>query len=391
MRALHVTPYFAPAFVYGGPPRSILGLCQGLQRAGVEVDVLTTAANGAEDLPASLLHTGEYAGVPVTYAPSAFPRRFFGARLRRLIDERLGPADLCHVHGVWNVPEWMATRRSRASGVPYVLSPRGMLHSGALQRGRWRKRVAYPLIERSALSGASLLHATSEEEASVLHALGLGVPIVMLPNAVDTSAIERASVGGARRQLGLGARDRVIAFLGRMHPIKRLDLLAEAFARVHQRYADARLVLAGPDEHNHLATISRRLAPHAGAVRVAGRLDEERKWSLLKDADLLVLCSDSESFGLVVVEAMAAGLPVVVTRTCPWADIEIYRCGWWVEQTAAAIADAVLRLIEDPTEARAMGARGARLARERYSWPAVGASMADHYRRLVATGDPGAA
>src|SRR5262245_47648482 len=171
MRVLQVTPYFAPAFRYGGPPRSVLGLCQGLQRAGISVEVMTTAANGGDELAASPEEGSEYEGVPVRYLPRAFPRRYFGARMRALLARGLGRVDLCHVHGIWNAPEWTATRLARARGVPYVLSPRGMMLPAALKRSAWQKGIAYRVLEQSALAGAQLLHATSDEEASALRGL----------------------------------------------------------------------------------------------------------------------------------------------------------------------------------------------------------------------------
>src|SRR5262249_962838 len=145
MRVLHVTPYFAPAFVYGGPPRSILGLCKGLQAAGVDVDVVTTAADGDCELPPGRRTCD---GVPVEYARLQLPRRFFGAAVRAPIRAALAKADVCHIHGLWNVPAWEAARAATLAGVPTVVSPRGMLEPAALARGRWRKRAAYALVER---------------------------------------------------------------------------------------------------------------------------------------------------------------------------------------------------------------------------------------------------
>lgn len=378
MRALHITPYFAPAFRYGGPPRSILGLCKGLQHAGVDVEVLTTAANGPDELAASPEEGNEYEGVAVRYLPRAFPRRYFGARIRRPLSLALGRVDLCHVHGIWNMPEWTATRLARAHGVPYLLSPRGMLQPGALRRGTWQKRIAYRVIEQSGLAGARLLHATSDSEADVLRGLGLDVPVVTVPNGVDLTAAAGARPG-FRARLGIPPGAFVIVFLGRMHPIKRLDLLAEAFGELRRTHAEAHLVLAGPDERGHLAEVTARLGSHAGFVHAVDGLDDRDKWALLRDANVSVQCSDSESFGMAVVEAMAAAVPVVVTRTCPWPEIETRECGFWVEQSAQAIADALRALIEDRGRREAMGARGAAYAREGFSWDAIGRVMALHY------------
>src|SRR5438128_75280 len=118
MRVLHVTPYFAPAFCYGGPPRSILGLCRGLRQAGVEVQVFATTANGASDLPESPLGGDCYDGIPVRYFPRAFPRRFFGlAGLGAALTSGIVQYDIVHIHGLWNVPAWTAARHAQRTGI----------------------------------------------------------------------------------------------------------------------------------------------------------------------------------------------------------------------------------------------------------------------------------
>jgi glycosyltransferase involved in cell wall biosynthesis len=378
LRVLHVSPYFAPAFRYGGPPRSIFGLCQGLQRAGVDVEVLTTAANGPSDLTASPPAGDHYEGVPVRYLPVAFPRRFFGARMSAALTAALPRVDLCHIHGLWNVPEWSAARLARAHHVPYVISPRGMLLPAAVRRGRWRKRIAFGLLESANLRHAALLHATSEQEAEELRRLALGAPVAFVPNGVDIDAAQHAPAG-FRRGLGIPSDAFVIVFLGRKHRIKRLDLLADAFARVREAHPSAHLVLAGPDEDHLMPALARRLSAQAPFLHVLDTVTGSDKWALLAAADVFVQCSDSESFGLVVVEALAAGVPVVVTRTCPWPEIVNHGCGFWVEQTAPAIAEAIATLIEDPARRLRMGERATAFVRERYSWDTVAREMVKLY------------
>lgn len=386
MRVVHVTPYFAPAFRYGGPPRSVLGLCKGLQGAGVTVEVLTTVANGPTDLPASPPEGDEYDGVPVRYLARGFPWVWFAAPLRKPLAAALSRADLLHVHGIWNVPEWSAAALARRRGAPYVMSPRGMLHAGAQQHGHsLRKRVAYRLIERSRLAGARLLHATSDHEETVLRALALDVPIAVVPNGVDQTAV-LAAPAGFRQRLGIPASAFVVLFLGRIHRIKRLDLLAEAFGRARYAHSAMHLVIAGPDEQGLLADVLRKLDLHAGFVHAMDTVADRDKWALLKDANAVVQCSDSESFGMTVAEALAASTPVVVTRTCPWPDIEARGCGFWVEQSAPAIAEALCALVDNPDRARAMGRHGAAWVQERYSWDAVGRRMASHYADILGGG-----
>jgi len=252
-----------------------------------------------------------------------------------------------------------------------------------LRRGAWRKQIAYRLLERANLSGAALLHATSEAEAEILRSLDLGVPVDTVPNGVDIAAAANAKPG-YRAVLGIPADAFVIAFLGRIHPIKRLDLLAAAFDMVRQRHRDAHLVLAGPDERGHLASVMRGLTAHAGFVHAIDGLNQQNKWALLRDASVLVQCSDTESFGLAIVEAMAAGLPVVVTRTCPWPEIERRDCGFWVDQSAPALAEAIGHLLRDPVRGVSMGSRGAAFAREQFGWDGIGQRVAAAYAETIA-------
>jgi len=383
MRILHVSAYFAPAFRYGGPPRSILSLCRSLQSLGTEVEVITTNANGAEELPVPTGREESFEGVPVRYLRRRFPRRFFAASgLRAALAAALRRCDVAHLHGLWNVPVSAAAAMAARRGVPYLVSPRGMLQPQALARGRLRKAVAFRLAARRHLGAAAALHATSDDEAVTLRGLGLGVPVFVAPNGVDLPPAP-ACGGGFASGAGLPADAPLIAFLGRVHPVKRVDLLIEAFARLRPRRPDARLVVAGPEELGHGDALRGRFAGRLGNVHWAGELDQEAKWRLLADASAAVMCSDSESFGLSAAEALAAGTPVVVTKTCPWEDVERARCGRWVEQEPAAIADALERLLADPAEARAMGARGRELIASRYGWEPIARTIEARYRDIA--------
>jgi glycosyltransferase involved in cell wall biosynthesis len=360
----------------------VLGLCQGLQRTGIDVEVVTTTANGRDSLPASPPGGDVYQGVPVRYAERSFPRRFFGARIREPLTDALSRADLCHVHGVWNVPEWWASHLARAARVPYVISPRGMLQPQAIQLGRWRKAAALALLDRRNLKRAALLHATSEQEAGALRNLAFGPPIAVIPNGVDLCEAGKAS-GGFRVRLGISPDAFVVLFLGRMHRIKRLDLLVEAFADFRATHPDAHLVLAGPDEQGLLPGLQRRLSAHADHLHAIGAVHGGDKWALIKDANVMVQCSDSESFGLAVVESLAGGVPVVATRTCPWSVLEDRECGFWVEQSAPAIVAALRTLADNPLRRARMGERAATFAREHYSWDAAAHLMAAAYARVL--------
>jgi glycosyltransferase involved in cell wall biosynthesis len=378
MRVLHATAYYAPAFVYGGPPRSIHGLCRALLGAGVDVEVFTTDANGRGALPPRVTQAGAYDGVPVRYFPRAWPAAPIGSHaLAAAIGAALPQADLLHIHGLWNRVVWAAAREARRAGVPYVLSPRGMLESAALTHRSLRKRVAWTLVERATIDGAALLHATSQGEYDTLRALCPSADVALVPNGVDIPPAGPA-----------GAREPVIAFIGRLHPIKRLDLLVEAFVRLRASGRTARLVVAGPDEAGLRVPLTAAAGGAAAAIDWQGTVNDEEKAALLARATALVVCSDSESFGLSAAEAMAAGVPVVVTRTCPWPDVERHRAGFWVEQQPEAIAAALATLLDDADAANAMGARGRALIEQKYRWPVVAAELARCYGRVVPDRSP---
>ena len=384
MRVLHVTPYFAPAFHYGGPPRSVLGLCRGLQQAGVEVEVYTTTANGSNpELPAAMETPVLCQDVPTRYFPLRTPRRFFCSRMGFQLSRGLASFDLVHIHTLWNLTSSPAAAAARRSGVPYVISPRGMLESAARKHRHWRKRFAYALMERHNLRNAALLHATSEIERNTLGQLGLDVPICMLPNGIERLADRHAQRNRFRQTLELPADVPLIAWIGRIHPIKRLDLLASAFAQLRAVLPHAHLVIAGPDEGHYRARVEPLFRAAAHHVHWIEALDDNGKQALLADADALVLCSESESFAMIVVEAMAAGVPTVVTRNSPWQQIETARCGYWTEHKPQAIAAALVEVLTRPAAAASMGERARQLIQSEFLWSSIAAGMAQQYSTVL--------
>ena len=369
--------------MYGGPPRSLLGLCRAQRAAGADVEVVTTTADGERELPASVTALGAYEGVPVTYCPRSWPRAIFHARtLGPVLAARLRSADVLHVHGLWNATVWRGCREAARAGVPWVLSPRGMLEPAARAHDSARKRLSYRLFDRRVLAGAALLHATSRAEFETLRRGWPGSRAVCIPNAVEPHRSVPGAAGAVREQFGLPPFAPVVLFLGRLHAMKRLDLLAAAHAAVLARRPDARLVVAGPDEGGR-ARSAAAFAPLGGSVTWTGGVDDHTRRALLDACATLVLCSDSESFGMSVAEAMAAGRPVVVTQSCPWPEVEAHGAGYWIPQTAPAIADAVLAVLADPAAALAMGERGRALVEREYTWSSAAGRLLVEYRRVV--------
>ena len=142
-------------------------------------------------------------------------------------------------------------------------------------------------------------------------------------------------------------------------------------------------MIAGPDERGHRGALEPLFARSGLSTHWLGSVDDEQKRALLGAAKAVVLCSDSESFGLALVEAMAAGTPVVATTSLPWEEVAAERAGYYVPQTAAAIADALDDVLRDDVRAKAMGARGRTLVERRYTWSSIAQTMLAQYRNLV--------
>ena len=158
--------------------------------------------------------------------------------------------DVVHIHGLWNLPVWDAARLARRAGVPYVISPRGMLEREAMAIGRGRKAIAFRLIERRNIEAAAWLHATSPREVETFQAAGFGPPTVFAPNGVDVDELAPGDTNATLHKFAIDPSDRIVLFLGRIHPIKRLDLIADSVGRLMRgtsNTADIRVVAAGPD------------------------------------------------------------------------------------------------------------------------------------------------
>ena len=255
-----------------------------------------------------------------------------------------------------------------------------MLSEWALNAKRAKKRVAWFLYQRRALQTAAAFQATAEAEAEDVRRLGLRQPVAVIPHGVQMPP----SDGGATSPLGPGGGARTALFLSRVHPKKGLPHLVSAWDAV--RPEGWRLVIAGPDEAGHRVEIERQVAA-AGlddAVRFEGPVGDDDKWELYRSADLFVLPTHSENFGIVVAEALAAGLPAITTHGAPWRALETHRCGWWVpigaEPFAAALRDATSA---PPEVLRDMGARGRDYVHQNLSWDRTAADHLALYRWLL--------
>jgi glycosyltransferase involved in cell wall biosynthesis len=362
MRVLHVVPTYLPATRYGGPIFAVHGLCKALAARGHEVEVFTTNVDGRGVSGVPLGAAVDLDGVLVHYYPSTFRRLYYSPAMRRALQARVREFDLVHAHSVFLWPTASAVREAHRAGVPYVISPRGMLVPELIrQKSRLAKTAWISLVERRSFMGACAIHFTSEREREDAARLGVSVPrAAIVPNGIDIPLLRHE------------ARDpSLVLYLGRINWKKGLDRLVNAVARA----SASRLVIAGRDDEGY----ARTLPPH-DRVTFVGEVTGAAKERLLATAAMLVLPSISENFGNAVLEAMAYATPVIVTPGVGLAhDVQKAGAGIVTDGAAEHLAEAIERLLADPALCATMGARGRELVEKRYGWDHVAGEMEELY------------
>lgn len=352
---------------YGGPAFSVSRLAMALAGAGADV---------------GLWASDQSAAVTPLLPVRSSVQRIVGSEAEAL--DRFGEPDILHDNGIWLRHNHRLTVLAKMRGIPRVVSTRGMLEPWAFNHKRLKKNLAWCLYQRRDLKQARCHITTGEAEARNLQHLGLGVPIATVPNGVDVPEERPRGVGsGAERAVRGGPRTAL--FLGRIYPIKGLPMLIEAWARA--RPEGWILRIAGPDEAGHQKQVEKAViaAGLGQVVSFTGPLAYGMKNSAFFDAELFVLPTHSESFGIVVAEALAHGLPVLTTTGAPWSILRESGCGWWVDATVDGITEGLRRAtILDPETLRSMGAKGRALVSAKFGWKRVADLMLSTYEAILA-------
>lgn len=377
MRVLHVVPYYIPAWRYGGPIRSVHGLCRELVRGGAQVDVVTTSVDGDQDSAVPHDRPVEIDGVRVFYFRSRRLRRLYYSRpLVQHLRATVADYDVVHLHGVFLWPGWQAARIAARRGVPFVTSPRGMLVRELIRmRSRWVKTAWIYMIERKTLVDAAAVIASTPHERDEILRLGLRTSRI----AIHPNGIEIAADPGPRR---IDPAERRVLFLGRISREKGLDRLLRALALL----PDVTLDIAGNDELGYRRELEKIMSVLGldGRVNFVGTLDEAQKWKALRKAPLLVLPSYSENFGVVVLEAMSMRTPVVLTEEVGVADaVDRLGGGIVVSGRPEALAQGIRALLDDPQRRIAMGDQARKVIEENFTWDRIARGMRETYEQVV--------
>jgi glycosyltransferase involved in cell wall biosynthesis len=351
-----------------GPSYSVPRLCESMIAAGVPTKLAVLDWVPGIEAPPYVER------FPLSRGPRRLGRS--PAMARWLIEQvKAGAVEIIHNHGLWMMPNVYPGQVARKYSVPLVVSPRGTLSEWAFDSGSRLKQVIWPLLQKPSLAATTCFHATALSEYEDIRRRGFRQPVAVIPNGIDIPDL-----------LPKAAKDhRDLLFLGRVHPKKGLDMLLPAWRAVQHRFPDWQLKIAGPDNGGYLAKMQ-RLAAELSLERVefSGALLGEQKWHAYRQADLFVLPTYSENFGMTVAEALAAGTPAIVSKGAPWSGLPQRQAGWWIDIGLDPLVASLEEALAQPAKTLlAYGQYGRKWMEEEYSWSHIGWRMADTYRWLL--------
>ncbi|WP_315789087.1 glycosyltransferase [Fischerella sp. JS2] len=384
MRILFFTPYIG--FNYGGIPKAVEELASAIGKLDASVDVVTTDANNLEKISVPLKKWIDKKNYRIIYFP-CWNRQDFVISIPLIIwlCQHIHEYDIVHCHTVFApivlIVDWMCQYRH----IPYVVTPHGMLEPWALSYKARKKQIYYNLLEKAALQNANAIHVIASLEASNVRSLGFQ-QIVNVPNGIHRQEFEYLPEPEIfYQQFPITRNKSLILFLGRIDPKKGLDLLAPAFAKVHDKFPQTHLVVAGPDNIGFMTTVQRyfRQAQCLDAVSFTGMLTGNLKSAALAAANLYVAPSYSEGFSMSVLEGMASGLPCVITNGCNFPEAAIAQAAYVVDINSDAIADALIHCLSHPQQAKAMGDRAREFIFQNYTWDRSAEKLVQVYQAII--------
>lgn len=396
MKILHIIPSLSP--VRGGPSQALLEMVQAQRQQGIDAVVATTNDHGDTTFSAPFGQRIDSGSIPELVGPSVpvwiFPRVL--SQRSALREFAIAPAlapwlwrhvpefDLAHIHAIFNYPTTMAMAVAQARGVPYIVRPIGSLCRWSLDQGRTKKQIYLNTVGRRLLAASEALHFTTVQEQQEALEAGFSGSNFILPHGVQVPAVLSNARQQLQAELQIPADHQILLFLSRLHPKKGIEHLIDALANLPEE--NVTLVIAGRGDSSYETAINQRIlmAGLSGQIRQIGFVSGERKNRLLQGSDLFVLPSYSENLGIAVLEAMAAGLPVITTPEVAISPlIQTYQTGLVTTADLPALAMAIQHYLHHPDLAGRDGQNGRTLVETQFSWPTQAARLMEQYARLT--------
>jgi glycosyltransferase involved in cell wall biosynthesis len=344
----------------GGPSRSVPQTCEHLAQQGVHIHLI--ARPGAD---AVQVNTSENFRVSFKSLPQLIR---FGLQLSKK------NVDLIHLQHVWDPYIHVMARIARLKGIPYVVTPRGMLEPWIMQHNQWKKVLGMLLYQRRDLKKATAIHATCKMEKNNIRKLGFTNPISVVPNGITLAKVPQP-------KLDYGTKKMV--FLSRIHEKKGIEILMDAWKKLNNK--DWQLEIAGDGESAYVEKLKKSIrTSDLPNLKLVGPQYGTAKWDFLKSADIFVLPTYSENFGIVVAEALAVGVPVITTTGTPWQELETHHCGWWIDLSVENLIKTLAAAMQtDNSQLKKMGQRGRKLITQNYDVNEVAKAIKNVYNKIL--------
>lgn len=377
MKVLHVIP--AIAMSYGGPSKVVLDTCRALRKAGVDAEIATTSADQDKDIEIPNEKPANIEGVPVHFFPRQMKWSYKPSwGLTRWLNQNVARYDLLHAHALFSYSTAAAAALARKHRVPYIILPHGMLGPWPIQKSRHLKWIYLNLIERRNLERAAGVHFTAEDEWRKSAAIGRSN--FVLPYIVD---LPNGHHG--HRPAANGSKLRIL-YLSRFDPKKGIDLLAKALGRLVAEGRQFELIMAGRGEPQYEEQVKGMLQ-ESGVLpftTFAGFVQGEDKAKVIASADMFVLPSYDENFGIAITEVMANGVPVIITDGINiHEEIKSAGAGLVISPAVEALQLALRRLLEDQSLRSEMGKRGRALVETKFSIAATTRETINVYEDIL--------
>lgn len=352
----------------GGPTTCTYNLLKGLQDNNVEADLLTFDAEADDEI----ISRESFMKI---LTPPKSPRYGYSKELKEWLETH-SDYDLYHTNALWQYASHAAAVSAQKQGKPYVISAHGMLYPEGLKKSKWFKKLALGLFQKKDLVKATVFHATSAKEMMYLREFGLTQPVAVIPNAIDVNAFSKIESKQTHRKIG---------FLGRLAPIKNLELLIEAWAKSKETTQNAELVIIGDGDEVYVEQLKNLIKVHnIDNITFTGFLSGKAQEKVMQQLSYLVLPSKSENFGMVVPEALAREIPVIASKGTPWEELNTEHCGWWIDSELSILSHTIAEALSlDETKRLEMGKNGRALVENKYSKKAVSEMMTIFYEWIL--------
>ncbi|TCN14062.1 glycosyltransferase involved in cell wall biosynthesis [Bacillus sp. BK006] len=386
MKILHIMANLAPR--YGGPSQAIVGMTESLSNLSHEVTIFTTNQDGDGVLDVSTKEPIQRNGVTIRYFSIQTPR-FFGTSfpMLRELKREIRKFDIVHIHSLYLFHGAVAAYYCRKYNIPYIVRPHGTLDPFLYKRHRGRKAILEFLFENKNLNHAAALHYTTEEEWELAKEFINNPNGFVVPNGINLeNYYSPKSLDEFYDKYPEIKDKKVVLFFSRLNFKKGLDLLIDSFTQVAKQKEDVHLMIVGPDNEGYGAQVKEWIKENNidNKVTFTGMLTGEEKLQALSVAEMFVLPSYSENFGISVIEAMIMGLPVIISN-----KVNIYRellkcdAGEVVNCNSEELTRSILKLLDDTTYAQKLASNGEKMVKEYYQWSEVGKSLEKNYKSIV--------